>query len=209
MAEAAHLPLPFPEALVVEEPTLGEQTLAIAAALPERPLVLGGCCCAHAGAVVGLSGRYDRLGVVWFDAHGDLNTPRTSPSGNAWGMPLRRLLDSGAAAVEDTALVGARSLDAPEEEFIASSGLPLGEDGIERALEGVDGVYVAFDCDVLEPGEAASFMPEPGGLSLADAERLLTAVRRRADVVGAGFSGLRPEPENVEPLVRLAAALGL
>ena len=74
MAEAAYLPLPYPEAGVVDEETLAEQNLALAAALPERPLVLGGCCCAHVGAVAGLAARYDRLAVVWLDAHGDLNT---------------------------------------------------------------------------------------------------------------------------------------
>ena len=65
-----------------------------------QALTLGGCCCAHVGAVEGLATRYDRLGVVWFDAHGDLNTPETSPSGNVWGMPLRRLLDSGMDVID-------------------------------------------------------------------------------------------------------------
>src|SRR5439155_13499966 len=82
MAEAARLPLPYPEAAVIEEATLGEQTLAIATELPERPLILGGCCCSHVGAVAGLAHRHERLAIVWLDAHGDLNTPRTSPSGN-------------------------------------------------------------------------------------------------------------------------------
>src|SRR5207247_10352904 len=88
VAEAARLPLPYPEVAVVEEDTLGEQNLAVASELRERPLVLGGCCCAHIGAVEGLAARYGRLGLVWFDAHGDLNTPESSPSGDLWGMPL-------------------------------------------------------------------------------------------------------------------------
>ena len=79
-------------------------------------------------------------------------------------MPLRMLLDSGTIAPEDTVLVGARSLDAPEETFIAESGLRLDYEGIGPALEGADAVYVAFDCDVLEPDqEVVPFMPEPGG----------------------------------------------
>ena len=65
---------------------------------PARPLVLGGCCCSHVGAIEALSAGEDRLAVVWLDAHGDLNTPETSPSGNAWGMPLRMLIDAGAVA---------------------------------------------------------------------------------------------------------------
>ena len=96
MAEAAFLRLPYPEAAVVEEASLAEQSLALAADLPERPLVLGGCCCAHVGAVEELAARPGVLAVVWIDAHGDLNTPQSSPSGNAWGMPLRMLLDGGA-----------------------------------------------------------------------------------------------------------------
>ncbi len=209
MADAAGLPLPYPEAGVVAEDSLTEQTLALAADLPERPLILGGCCCAHVGPVEGLAARYQRIAVVWFDAHGDLNTPETSPSGNAWGMPLRMILDSGAVAPEDAVLVGARNLDPPEAEFIAASGLRLGADGIEWALEGTAGVYVAFDCDSLEPGEVVSFMPEPDGIPLAEAEAILADLRDRATVLGAGFSGLRPDPANLEPVTRLCTALGL
>src|SRR6185436_3971361 len=85
MAEAASLELPFPEAGTVEEGSLSEQTLALASELPDRPLVLGGCCCAHVGAVEGLAARHGHVAVLWLDAHGDLNTPETSPSGNEWG----------------------------------------------------------------------------------------------------------------------------
>jgi arginase len=209
MAEAAGLPLPYPEAVVVAEDSLGEQTLALASELPERPLVLGGCCCAHVGAVKGLAARYERLALVWFDAHGDLNTPSSSPSGNEWGMPLRMLLDSDAVRVEDAALIGARNLDSSEREFLADSGLGTGAEAIDRALEGADGVYVAFDCDVLEPGELRIFMPEPGGLSLAEAEATLVGIAERSTVIGAGLSGLAPDPGSVGPLTRLLSSLGL
>jgi arginase family enzyme len=209
MVEAASLPLPYPEATVIEEDSLGEQTLALAAELPERPLVLGGCCCAHVGAVEGLAARYERISVVWLDAHGDLNTPESSPSGDLWGMPLRMLLDSGTVSPEDVALVGARNLDPAEREFILASGLHTGEAGIEAALGGTEGVYVALDADSLEPGALACFLPEPGGLTLAEAERLLAGVRRRAVVLGAGLTGLVAEPRNSERLHRLCGALGL
>jgi arginase len=210
MAEAARLPLPYPEAAVVEEATLSEQNLSLAAALPERPLVLGGCCCAHVGAVEGLAARHDRLAVVWFDAHGDLNTPQTSPSGNEWGMPLRMLLDSETVAPEDVALVGARELDPPEEEFIERSGLRVGADAIGAALAGTDAVYVAFDVDVLAPGgDVASFMPTPGGLASDDAVAMLESIAGETQVVGAGLTGVAPAPENAEALVRFPHALGL
>jgi arginase len=209
MAEAAFLALPYPEAAVVDEETLTEQNLALAAALPERPLVLGGCCCAHVGAVEGLTTRYDRLGVLWFDAHGDLNTPETSPSGNPWGMPLRMLLDSGTVHPADVALVGARNLDPPEKEFIAASGLRTGEAGVEAALADVEAVYVALDCDVLDPDdEVVAFLPEAGGLTVTETASLLKDVAATATVAGAGLTGLAPAPSNEAPLARLTAALG-
>lgn len=210
MAEAAFLELPYPEAGIVDEDTLTEQSLALAAALPERPLVLGGCCCAHVGAVEGLATRHDRLAVVWLDAHGDLNTPETSVSGNTWGMPLRMLIDSATVDPRDVALVGARNLDPPEEEFIAASGLRSGERGVEEALEGVDAVYVALDVDVLDPDdEIVSFMAEPGGLTLPETAAILKQVASTKPVAGVGLSGLAPSPENPRPLARLLSALGL
>jgi arginase family enzyme len=205
MIEAAALPLNYPEASVVEEDSLVAQTLAVASDLPARPLVLGGCCCSHIGAVEGLAARHERLGVVWLDAHGDLNTPVSSPSGNEWGMPLRMLIDGGAIDVQDVALVGARNLDPPEVEFMTANGI---DDDVDRVLARVHAVYVAIDCDVLDPDEMTVFMPEPGGMSLAEAERLLGGIASRAAVVGAGLTGLAPDPANVEPLERLCAAIG-
>jgi arginase family enzyme len=206
MVEAARLQLDYPEASVVEEDSLVAQTLAVASDLPERPLVLGGCCCSHIGAVEGLGARYERLGVIWFDAHGDLNTPQSSPSGNQWGMPLRMLVDGGAVGVADVALVGARNLDPPEIEFIGTAGI---DDVVDRVLGQVSAVYVALDCDVLAPNELTVFMPEPGGPSLVDLELRLGRIRESGvTVAGAGLTGLAPDPANVEPLERLCAALG-
>jgi arginase len=210
MAEAAFLPLPFPEVGVVDEDTLSEQNLGLAAGLPERPLVLGGCCCAHVGAVEGLASRYDRLAVVWFDAHGDLNTPETSPSGNEWGMPLRMLIDSETVRVEDVGLVGARELDPPEEQFIATSGLHVGRDGARAAVEGADAVYVALDVDVLEPNdEVVSYMPTPGGLTIDETAATLADLAEGKPIAGVGFTGLTAAPQNSTGLVRFADALRL
>jgi arginase family enzyme len=208
MAAAATLPLDFPEAATIEQDSLAEQNLALALELPERPVVLGGCCCSHIGAVEGLAARRERIAVVWLDAHGDLNTPETSPSGNEWGMPLRMLLDSGAVAPVDVALVGARNLDPPEEEFIAAVGLGTGPQACDAALEGALGLYVAVDFDALAEGDVAAFMPEPGGLGLAEVESLLASLREKAPVLGVGFTGLLPEQQNLEPISRLTRALG-
>jgi arginase family enzyme len=205
MIESAGLPLNYPEAAVVEEDSLAAQNLAIASDLPQRPLILGGCCCSHVGAIEGLAARHERIGVIWFDAHGDLNTPATSPSGNAWGMPLRMAIDGGAVDPQDVAVIGARNLDPPEVEFIASSGI---HQSIEPVLDRVSYVYVAIDCDVFEEGELTSFMPEPGGATIAEVEKQLMELRDRGVVVGAGLTGLAPDPANVEKVERLTTALG-
>jgi arginase len=200
MAAAAALRLPWPEAAVVDEPSLEAQNDRLAAELPARPLVLGGCCCAHVGAVRALVRRHGRIGVVWLDAHGDLNTPASSPSGNAWGMPLRMLIDAGDVLPGDVTLLGARSLDPPEAEFIEAVGIrtELGEPP-ER-------LYVALDCDVAAPGELDVFMPEPGGLALEELERLLAGL---PSPLGAGLTGLVPSERNERLLPRLVHALGL
>jgi arginase len=195
MAEAAFLQLPYPEVGVVDEETVTEQTLALAATLPERPLVLGGCCCAHVGAVEGLATRRDRLAVVWFDAHGDLNTPESSPSGNVHGMPLAAALglapDAFASDVwplpavepERTVLLGVRSLDPGERETVQRLGIgvytmsEVDRQGVEtvlrEALDRVDGaafVHVSLDMDVIDPDVAPGVgTPVRGGLSYREA----------------------------------------
>jgi len=200
MIEAARMALPWPEAAVIDEDTLDAQIERTARQLPARPLVLGGCCCAHVGAVRELARRHGRVAVVWIDAHGDLNTPDSSPSGNVWGMPLRMLIDAGDVDPGDVTLLGARNLDPAEESFIEAA-------GIRRTLgELPEHVYVALDCDVIEPGELDVFMPEPGGLPLDQLESLLASL---PSPVGAGLTGLRSSPRNEQALARLGHALGL
>lgn len=205
MVEGAQLELPYPEALVVTCDTLADQSAALAEGLPRRPLVLGGCCCAHVGAIRGLAARHGRVAVVWLDAHGDLNTPETSPSGNEWGMPLRMAIDEGSVRAEDVALVGARDLDPPEREFMAAHGI---DDDVERALAGADAVYVALDVDVLDPAQAQAFMPVPGGPTIAEVESILRSVAGASRVAGMGITGPVPGTD-VPTLARLAAAAGL
>jgi arginase family enzyme len=200
MAGAAAMELPWPEAAVIDEPSLEAQIDATARELPQRPLVLGGCCCAHVGAVRELARRHGSLGVVWIDAHGDLNTPESSPSGNTWGMPLRMLVDAGDVDAADVVLLGARNLDPPEEAFIAEAGIrtELGE------LPEV--VYVALDCDVVRPGGLDVFMPEPGGPSVEELTTLLASIPAPA---GAGLTGLHASERNEAVLPQLARALRL
>ena len=205
MAAAAETELPYPEALVVDLETLAEQSTVLARGLPRRPLVLGGCCCAHVGAIRGLAARHDRLSVVWLDAHGDLNTPETSPSGNLWGMPLRMAIDEGSVRTDDVALVGARNLDPPEREYLAAHAI---DEDVARALSGAGAAYVALDVDVLEPGAVPCFMPVPRGPSVEEIESVIRDAAARARLAGLGITGLGggAEPSDVQPF---AAAAGL
>ena len=99
-------------------------------------------------------------------------------------MPLRMLLDEGAVAPEDVALVGARNLDPGEAEYLERTGI---DDSLERAVAGVVAAYVALDLDVVDPGEAAVFMPEPGGLAVRQVEAVLRSVAVREDQRGRGL----------------------
>jgi len=200
MADAANMELPWPEAAVVDGATLEDEIAAVAHQLPTRPFVLGGSCCSHVGAVRELARRHGRIGVVWLDSHGDLNTPASSPSGNAWGMPLRMLIDAGDVDPRDVILLGARNLDPPEVEFIA-------ETGLRQKLGALpDEIYVALDLDVIRPGDLDVFMPEPGGPTFDELEALLQAL---PTPTGAGFTGGLRTRRNEALLPRLAAALRL
>lgn len=206
MAEAAAATIPYPEAAVVACDTLEEQTTLLAASLPECPLVLGGCCCAHTGAIAGLGARHERLAVVWLDAHGDLNTPENSPSGNAWGMALRAAIDAGSVSPGDVALVGARNLDPPEQAYLVETGI---DGDVTRATAGANAVYVALDIDVLDPAALASFFPEPDGMSVDEVDATLRGVAGSGvPVAGMGVTGFRPE-SDIAVIARLVSAAGL
>ena len=205
MVEGARMELPYPEVAIVERQTLDEQTEVIADALAPRAVALGGCCCTHIGAATGIARRVERLAVVWIDSHGDLNTPESSPSGNLWGMPFRMLLDKGVVAPEDAALLGARNLDPPEVEYMASVGL---DDSLDRALAGVSATYVALDLDVLDPSEVDVLIPEPEGPSADELEALLRDLAGRTTIAGIGVTGLLATDRNAALATRMLAAAG-
>jgi arginase len=205
MVEGAGLPLLYPEVAIVERDTLEAQNEAVAGALAARPIALGGCCCTHVGAARGAARRFDRMAVVWFDAHGDLNTPETSPSGNLWGMPFRMLLDEGIAAVADAALVGARNLDPPEVEYMHAVGL---DDSVDRAVSGVDATYVALDLDILDPSEVDVLVPEPDGPSAAELEGTLRDLAGHTRIAAIGVTGLLATERNAALVDRMLRAAG-
>jgi len=185
----------------------------------ERLLILGGDCCAHAGAMAGLRrARPDRrLAIAWFDAHGDFNTPDTTPSGHVWGMPFAMLCGRGEAdlvaacegpSVEErhAALLGGQMLDEPESRVISASAVAhfgagmLGTAGGLAALGAwaaavdheVDGIYIAIDHDVLDADEVAwsVTMPESGGIRLGTAVAAVRTLATAIPVVGCGATAM-------------------
>jgi arginase len=168
------------------------------------PLVLGGDHAVAIGSLAG-SARDAEIGAIWFDAHGDFNTPKSSPSGNVHGMPLAAALGRGefesmpwanatGLREENVALVGLRSLDDHEREEIRASDMTaytmsdIDERGItdvtaealDVATQGVDGIHVSFDLDWLDPGEAPGVgTPVRGGASYREAHAALETVAER------------------------------
>ncbi len=180
--------------------------------------MLGGDCTSHAGALAGIRRARPgiRLGLAWFDAHGDFNTPDTTPSGNVWGMPFAMVCGRGApdllaacaapsVAEANAALLGGQVLDETESRMLAASAVAhfgagmLATDGGQAALAAwartvagrVDGFYVAFDLDALDrSGGWALAMPEPGGLALETALGAVRAIAAAGPVVGFGATAV-------------------
>jgi arginase len=158
------------------------------------PIILGGDHSIAVGSVAGLSGFYrkrdQRVGVVWFDAHGDMNTADTTPSGNIHGMPFAAILGLGVRELthiggfapkvypEDCVLIGARSVDPQEAVTLRSSGVrvvtmrELDERGMSSVMEEAmwiasrrtAGFHVTMDMDFVDPDFAPGVgTPVPGG----------------------------------------------
>ncbi len=192
------------------------------------PIVIGGDCGVELGAVE-CAARGRRLAVVWFDAHPDLNTPESSPSGAFTGMVLRTLLGDGADVLLPEApldpsrviLVGTRALDAPEQQFVEETGIRLvapgdAHDGsLAQALRdsGADAVYVHIDLDVLDPGEFSALdHPEPFGISVSRLLELIHEAKAALPMVGAGIMEFAPSsPEQADDdlptILRILGAL--
>jgi len=175
---------------------------AVADALEDgdRPLVLGGDHSIAIGSIGGASRDRD-VGVLWLDAHGDFNTPETTPSGNIHGMPLAAVLGRGVfgemswatAPVdeENVAVVGLRDVDGEERAAIRDSAVdaytmsdidtrgivPVVEDALESALDGVDSLHVSLDMDLLDPDEAPGVgTPVTGGATYREAHAAMELV---------------------------------
>ena len=212
---------------------------ALGGAGPEaRLLVLGGDCTAHAGATAGLRRTQPghRVGLAWFDAHGDFNTPETTPSGNVWGMPFAMICGRGDRALvsaadgptvrlQDAALLGGQVLDQQESRDLAASpiahfgaGMLATDAGLDSfgawaaaVARDVDAFHVAFDLDALDAaGDWAVQMPEPNGLSFATAVAAIQRIRAAGAVRSFGITGVNLDhgdaARTVDAIVALASA---
>lgn len=175
------------------------------------PLVLGGDHSLSLGSIRGAA-RQKKIGVLWVDAHADFNTPETTPSGNIHGMPLAALCGLGdqrlvqlweeATPVIDpghVAILGARDLDEGEKRNLSQAGVMvmgmeqvdrLGlvacmEKALERVTADVDGLYLSFDMDAMDPRHAPGVgTPVPGGLTYREAHLICELVAETGKLVG-------------------------
>jgi len=155
------------------------------------PLVLGGDHSIAIGTLAGVRrARGREPGLIWVDAHGDINTPLTSPSGNVHGMPVSIALEERSIVPERTVLIGLRDVDSGERTRIRELGVrafsmsDVDRIGMERVMEealaiaGADGsLHVSFDMDGIDPTEAPGVgTPVRGGLSYREAHLAMEMV---------------------------------
>lgn len=202
------------------------------------PVVLGGDHALAAGSIAGaaahLAASGQRLGVVWVDAHGDLNTPATSRSGNVHGMPLAALLGNGDKAMasvggtlgsikgSDLALVGLRDLDQSEQAHIRKWNLSaftmraLDERGLRSVMEqaigiatkSTGGLWVSFDMDVIDPDEAPGVgTPVPGGITYREAHLAMEMLADTGKLVGLDVVEVNPVLDERNRTAEIACEL--
>jgi arginase len=225
------IPIGRPEVVVDKESNLrnlalvAEKTTKLAEKVDEVvqsgsfPLILGGDHSIAIGTIAGVAKHYKNLGVIWYDAHGDLNTAETSPSGNIHGMPLAVNLGIGHPSLteiagyapkikpENVVIIGARALDDGEKELIKKIGLKvytmheidrLGmakviEETISYLKERTDGVHLSLDLDGLDPNEAPGVgTPVMGGISYRESHLAMEMLEESGIITSAEFVEVNP-----------------
>lgn len=187
------------------------------------PVVLGGDHSLAAGSVAGVANAFaergERIGLIWLDAHGDLNTPDTSPSGNVHGMPLAHLLGHGdsrlsgiataapAVRAQNAAIVGVRDLDDGERRHARDWGVrvftmrDIDERGMRAVMaealdiagKGTAGVYVSCDADFVDPREAPGVgTPVRGGATYREAHLAMELVADAKTLAGLDIVEINP-----------------
>ncbi|MBL0171108.1 MAG: arginase [Gemmatimonadaceae bacterium] len=203
-----------------------------------RPLVIGGDHSLAAGSVAGtataLAERGERVGLIWLDAHGDLNTPNTSLSGNVHGMPVAHLLGLGdhrlshlastfpAVRPEHLVYVGLRDLDDAEKALIAELGLQaftmrdIDERGLRSVMDeavaiathGTGGVHLSCDADWIDPREAPGVgTPVRGGATLREAHLAMEIIHDSGALLAMDLVEINPILDRQNHTAELAAEL--
>ena len=187
------------------------EAAAVTVAVTRRPLLTATDCSICVGTVPAVARRWPDAWLLWLDAHGDFNTPDTTPSGFLGGMCLAGavgLWDTGYGAgpgPERVVLVGGRDLDPSEEDLMARHGVVRTDDPA-AALAGRE-VFVHLDVDILDPTVMpGQLYPAPGGLDLPHLRDSLADVAARARIVGAEITCFST-PELSDALAHAAAPL--
>jgi len=199
------------------------------------PIVIGGDHSIAIGTISGVLQHKKNLGVIWFDAHGDINTAETTPSGNIHGMPVAVLLGMGNEALtsiggkdsvlkkENIVYIGSRDLDAGERKAMKELGIKvftmyeiddLGiknvmKEAIKIAGDGTDGIHVSFDLDVLDPEVAPGTGTKvPGGMGYREAHYALELIAKSEKLVSVEFVEVNPllDHENMTAKATVALA---
>ena len=202
------------------------------------PVVLGGDHSIAMGTIAGVARHFrerdERVGLIWFDAHGDMNTPETSPSGNIHGMPLAVSLGLGEKSLVELAgeppmvegarasVVGLRDVDPAERENLRESGIgtftmrdidergmrTVMEEAIKRATTGTAGIHVSFDLDGIDPDFAPGVgTPSPGGLSYREAHLAMEMLADTGRVLSAELVEVNPILDTQNGTARLGVEL--
>ena len=183
------------------------------------PLIIGGDHSLAIGSLAGISSHYENLGIIWYDAHGDLNNSHTSPSGNIHGMPLaiscgvgdEKLVnlykDGPKVKPENIVLIGMRDLDEGEKEYISENDIltftmtDIKEKGISTVMresleylqEKTDGIHLSLDVDALDPMETpGTGTPVDGGLSLSETLSAMTQLHDSNKVTSMDLVEVNP-----------------
>ena len=187
------------------------------------PLVLGGDHSIAVGSVSGVGGHFRKekksIGCIWLDAHSDMNTPETSPSGNVHGMPLSALMGYGTEELYDlfgykpkiepqnVALVGVRDLDSHEKKFIKKLGVKaftmreidergmreVMSDALKYAMDDTDGVVVSLDMDFVDPSDAPGVgTPVRGGVTYREAHLAMEMIADSETMVSMEVVEINP-----------------
>lgn len=198
------------------------------------PLILGGDHSIAIGSLAGVSKFYKELGVIWYDAHGDLNSVETSPTGNIHGMPLAASLGIGHKKLtnilnygpkikpENVVIIGARDLDPGEKELIKELGIKvytmheidrLGmpvvmDKTINYLKERTDGVHLSLDLDGLDPSEAPGVgTPVIGGLTYRESHLAMEMLAEANIITSAEFVEVNPILDIKNQTAKVAVGL--